>query len=399
MQSQQRTSEAKLSSNGHWNAVDGLQVGKFHISARALTSLCLLTLCATLVAGLWPFCSPSNSVTWIKGENGIRFGEHGTALTAGTSQVDNVDAPACSVEIWVQPAKIWRKGTILVFYNPQDGRQFAIEQDFTDLLLHIGNTRHYAPDRQREVRVENVFRGKDPFITVASDGQQALVYVDGQLAATAPTFALSGKDLAGQLILANGPFRDHSWRGELKGLAVYGAQLTSAQIQQHYQSWTQRREPFVDKSESPLAAYLFAERSGSIMHNAVPSGADVTVPKRFLVVNQLRFESPVTELYAEGSYLKNAGINVAGFVPLGFVLALYLAKVRNLRQITFVTALIGGSVSVAIEYFQSYLPTRYSGVTDIVTNTAGAWLGAMLYSRLATIANKYGAEHSSVQPR
>ena len=39
---------------------------------------CIAVLLGILVAGLWPFHTPKNEVTWLKDRNGLRFGDYGT---------------------------------------------------------------------------------------------------------------------------------------------------------------------------------------------------------------------------------------------------------------------------------------------------------------------------------
>ena len=319
-------------------------------------------------------------------------------MSSGSLNFASANGIACSVEVWVRPTRIWTTGAVLTFYNPADGRTFTLEQDYTDLVLLLGDKER---DDRNLLRVPDVFRKPEAFLSVTSDGRETLVYIDGQLAIGSPDFQLSAQNLPSQLILANSPFRAHSWRGQMKALAIYASELDAAQVLRHYHDWIQGSEPALDKSEQPVAMYPFLEHGGSVIHNAVPSGIDLEIPKRFLVVDQLSFDSPVSEFHSQGNYLKNALINVAGFVPLGFMACLYFAGVRRIKHAPVAAVLVGAAVSFTIEYFQSFLPTRYSGWTDIVTNTIGTAIGVALYcyvSRFVASKPRVGSSQTQSVP-
>jgi len=356
------------------------RLSNIQMQRRVAGVLFLVTLGAILVAGLWPFCAPTNDVSWVR--DGIRFGSHGTALSTGNLGSAGLDDETCGLEVWLQPARTWATGSILAFYNSSKMRQVVLEQDYTDLVLYRSVAAWDGVVSQSSLRVPNVFRRQQAFIAITAAGQGTSIYIDGQWVLTSPDFRLSAQDLSGQLILANSPFRDHSWSGQMKRLGIYEGELSAPQVVRHYREWPLRGEPS-GGSERALALYLFHEQGGSIIHNAVSGGMDLRIPKRFLVLHQMLFESPLTEVHTERSYGKNALINVAGFVPLGFVASFYFAAFWKMARAAMAAILVGAATSFAIEYFQSYLPTRYSGLTDTITNTLGAGLGAMLYCATA----------------
>lgn len=68
--------------------------------------------------------------------------------------------------------------------------------------------------------------------------------------------------------------------------------------------------------------------------------------------------------------------NVVLFVPFGWALAW-----RGERRGVGLAALVGLSLSLLVELSQVYTHNRIATVTDLLTNTTGAWLGAWLATR------------------
>jgi len=346
----------------------------------AIFAACLLVLGATLTAGLWPFSVPKNDVTWLKNGNGIRFGSHGTVLSSSSFDFPSDRGPSCTLVVWVRPQRVWTTGTLLTFYRPVEKRQFVVEQDYADLVVRVIEA---GQRTSGELVVKNVFRKSDFLIAVTSDGRNTRIYIDGESAAESRQLPLSLQAFSGQLILANSPFRDHSWQGDLKGLAIYTTALNSEQVKRDYTSWRQFGKPTVSQSQGIAALYLFDQHAGNTIPSAVSPGIDLFIPNRFEVVDHLRFESPITEFRSERYYVDDVIINILGFIPLGFICSAYFGTVLNVRRAQVFAIMIGIATSFAIEYFQSFLPTRYSGWTDIFTNTIGSASGALLYWTMA----------------
>ena len=329
---------------------------------------------------------------WLENENGLRFGHDGTILGSGLFEFSSSDGPSCSLEVWLEPALTWDTGTLLAFYGPLNQRQFSLQQSLSDLLLQ-----RELEDRSHQsmkLYVDDVFRKRHVFVTVTSNGQETAAYIDGRLARKSVHFGLTINDLTGQLIVATSPLQSNSWAGQLRGLAIYKSELTAGQVVRHYQDWTRQGKPTVAGDEHALALYLFDERTGKIIHNQLGSGMDLYIPERYLVVHQILLQSPWEDFRTQKSYLKDVLINIGGFIPLGFFFNLYFTWIRQMKRGAWVSMILGVTVSLIIEVLQSHLPTRYSGITDVFTNTLGTWVGVVLYRAVASpLARGLAARH------
>lgn len=344
--------------------------------------LCAFVLIGILTAGLWPFHAPKNEVSWLRNENGLHFDRYGLILGSDTSSSAELkDGTSCSIEIWLQPEHVDRGGTILGFYSPKNRIvTFSLHESLDDLLLR--RTSVYSQSQVRNKwYIEHVFgEGKQIFFTITSNSQSTVVYVNGNLAQTSPHFGLSIADLTGQLVVGNNPIVDNGWQGQLRGLAIYNRELTPAEVMQHFVIWTTLSAKTV-RRENPAALYSFGEGAGTVVHDQMDSGNDLQIPQRYRVLHQQFLELPWDEFDPSWSYCKNVLINIGGFIPLGFCFCAYFTMARSFERPFQASIIFGAAVSCLIEVLQSFLPTRDSGVTDIITNTLGSVIGAVFYER------------------
>ncbi len=95
-------------------------------------------------------------------------------------------------------------------------------------------------------------------------------------------------------------------------------------------------------------------------------------PFRFAIPNEVNLDFKI--------HLYDVVSNIFLFVPLGFLLQLSL---KDPQRSPAKTALVAGALlSTIIEIGQFFLEGRYSSPIDIMTNSTGAWLGGLVYTRI-----------------
>ena len=366
-------------------------------SEKVISALCLFVVGCILVAGLWPFHTSRNSVSWLK-EDGLRFGGRGAVVSERTfdSRKQQFGDNGFSLEICLTSNRM-KEGTIFAFDSSPDRRApFSLRQYGKSVVL-----RRYLIDQrgrafQPWIKLDNVLEaGKRVFITITSDKSGLKFYVNGTLALTFSEEPILSRELNGRLVLGNST-DDDSWIGDISGLAIYGRQLDASEVARHVETWTREGGAVLATDPSLVALYAFNEHEGSEVHNLVDSSTNLNIPARYFVLFH-SFLRPTWEQYKYVRYTWNRWslwedliVNVFGFMPVGFVFFAYFSSGRRVGHPALYAVLVGFVLSFAVEVVQWFLPNRDSGMTDLFTNTFGTALGVLVHqwSPVRTVWNK-----------
>ncbi|MBI4754705.1 MAG: VanZ family protein [Betaproteobacteria bacterium] len=83
-------------------------------------------------------------------------------------------------------------------------------------------------------------------------------------------------------------------------------------------------------------------------------------------------------------------INVAGYLPLGFLLAAALSRPLGRGPAALAAVLLGSGLSLGMEVLQNYLPSRVPSNADLACNALGAMAGALAGWRWADTLREGG---------
>jgi VanZ family protein len=213
-------------------------------------------------------------------------------------------------------------------------------------------------------------------ITASPDGSVA--YRNGVRAAGTTRMGLTCADFAGQLVLGDSAVMDNAWRGKILELIIYERELPPSEIASKYADWNDTQAVRDAGGDHVVAHYTFTEASGQYVHGQTAGAPDLNIPEIFKVPHKKMLMWPWEESHDKRDF-RDISTNILGFVPFGFVFMAYLKWNRNTRHATIVTILCGAAISLTIEILQEYIPGRDSGILDILTNTLGTFLGALLF--------------------
>ena len=353
---------------------------RLRIGKNALRAICLGIVGVSLAAGLWPFNPlPHNQVSWLGNRDGLLFGNRGVVLSSANFRwPPSVDTAPCALEIWLQPGtNSEHRGIILAFYQsraPERLKLFRWHDSILILYKDDGRSRH------QEIDFEGALRPDTPLlITVTSSDRGTSVYMNGVLAQTSSRFALSRRDLAGQLVLGTSPVNDNGWAGQLRGLAIYEQELTPTEISRHVDAWSKGVTPETAAGEGATALYTFSERTGRVIHDRLSMSPDLYIPESYRIAHKPLLIMPWVDFRWNRNEAQDVAVNLVGFIPLGFFFCAFISANLSRRRAALAAIVFGTALSLAIEVLQVYLPTRTSSMTDVITNVLGTCIGVLLY--------------------
>ena len=361
------------------------------MNKRFLGFIILVIVIGFFLVGLWPFnFIPENEVKWLKNTTGISFYGHGMIHTSDHLNGGNppFQNGSITVEVLLQP-KLNCDCFIARILSLHDGRKvenLIIGQWKDDLVLGGYIIKPDKNKKYKEVGPGNILiRDKKIFITITSGNDGTTVYIDGKEIRSYPQYSLIyDNKSSGYLIIGSSPIGKQNWTGELYGLAIYNRIIAPDQVLNNYHAWIKNGSPDTLGEESPLALYLFDEKSGPTVKNH--SGQqDLMIPEKFTPFKRVILTAPWQDFKLDRSYLKDVVINFFGFIPFGFFfIALLWNPIESKRLRTSILVILtGGGLSLIIELIQSNIPTRTSSLTDLILNTLGTVAGVILFNMIS----------------
>jgi hypothetical protein len=354
--------------------------------SRVVVAACGLVLCIILVAGLWPFRAPPNGVSWSKNEHGIRL-HRGTLVSRDAFHSASSQAiESCSFEVSLKPLSTSNGGVILAFDSSPDGRTpFSLRQYGTSLAIQRYAIDEHGMPQRPWLKVDGVVHeDEQSLVTVTSGKGRTTVYVNGVMVGQSLTLGMIKNDLTGRLVVGTSTV-DQSWTGEIAALAIYERELTSLEVARHSQDWAHSGKLTMPLDGTTMAFYRFDNREGNTIRNEIDQRTDLIAPAAYRILHPAYLRPLWDDFNDSGAawkhwnYWKDISVNVAGFIPVGFVIMTYFSSVKIIRYPILIVVVVGFAISFTIETLQYFLPTRDSSISDLLTNTLGTVFGIALY--------------------
>ncbi|UCF30188.1 MAG: VanZ family protein [bacterium] len=361
-------------------------------SDRILLVTCIIVVLITLAVGLRPlrFHYP-NRALWLEDGRGIQFLHRGIAFTRDSIDLDR---GLFTIMFLVEPfmENTWGVDHILELFDGEEISPLIVAQWQSELIIRVrdqGDRRGYS-----EWAMGDVLRPGGPRLLAITAGSSGVsFYRDGELLRLYPgdRFGGEGRPLRGRLIVGNSAEGRGGWTGSLFYLMVTDRALSGQEVREKYLEIAGGGQPQANLGPVPLYEYDFQEGDGKMVANRRGDAGAIEIPDTFRGERQRILMPPWRGFHLSRADVLDIIINTLGFIPLGFLLSLYLTAARMLAKKTayFLTAAAGISLSLFIEVFQAFIPVRHSSARDLILNALGTMIGiAVLHMMIRSIGRQ-----------
>ncbi len=267
-----------------------------------------------------------------------------------------------AIELVMRPAHTELDGParIVAYSRTPDVQNWIVGQRKRDLAI-----RH----RRREARFPEMLEGgvRRHFLASLENGQVTL-HRDGRRVGVQPLVGSAKPwDPDCRFGLGNEVTGDRPWIGDILAFRIYDRPLGTDEAERLYR-----------QSGGPSPAAQLAWGAARDETCALLDRSGLREPLRVVPPWSFKLEAMIA-----GDYLRPVGwgdalVNMLGTIPLGFFFAALLRRRRPAVALGAV-ALGQGVLSLAAEIAQIFTSARFSDLTDVVANIAGAVLGALLW--------------------
>jgi hypothetical protein len=248
--------------------------------------------------------------------------------------------------------------------------------------LSVSETDH-EPDEEKdengrdliEIGVD-LLRGHLAFLTITSGrGEQLYTLMEGRRELPGCSSLSESQVFQPKRRIGNSLDGGCSWSGDIFGLSFYDRVLSDDEAASNHQWWVREGSSNGLVLNGLVGAYTFREGTGSEARAIGGSAPPLSIPTR------LHFQKSLLSLPEFGnesrrSMIKDGAVNIVGFVPLGFLLSLWLVRVKRWTpgRAFLLTVCSGMMISLFIESVQVLLPHGPPSLICVTTRSALVWV-------------------------
>lgn len=282
-----------------------------------------------------------------------------------------------SIELSILPKKTTTHNLPKIIYIGHKYKAFFIIGQWNDNIIvkFTSNTNNVC-----EFGAGNILSKDTPILlSLVNTGDSLRMYVNGSLKRSfpegIPLNTYLKKDCP--LSLGNSVSGDEQWEGVLNFFNLYNRALTQVECSNHFFNW----------QHAHFGKYLFYSSTNSEKVDSL--SLPIMTSKMFIPLEPKLLTPPWIDFKTEFNYASDIILNLIAFIILGFLALAYFSFYFKTRLLLIIIAISNSFfISITIEILQMFLPSRTSQLSDLIMNTLGGYLGALLFFQWIKFTSK-----------